>query len=417
MGIRQQVETARELIRQGRYVEARALLVTIDHPGARQWIARIDARLLAERRELAPHQPPAQAVPVEPTRIYVTSRPDYSHSGAVESSQPWHPDSILSMIFYLTTVGAGIGFALNWRRLGKPQWLLPTLLATTLLPVISVVLMLVVLAGSFNDPQVRARRLVEGTPVPDALLVGAVAGLALASTFGITLALRSLQTQTYNRWLMGADRDSLRRFRPHLTLPAALVLGTAFAGAALVSLLLLTTDTPRSFANGGFSMRVAGGWADRPVRLHPDCAALEREPGIQCILFISDTPGYALHLLVLRVDLIEPTPAEELERASWAEMADFAVGERTLESSTIDGLPAVTRTFIALDASDPLDGRAYMRQTFVVEGTTAFLLSVSTIAEDLYRENREQLDAMFGTIRIFPGATISWLPLPDDGAA
>lgn len=40
--VRDQMQQARELIEQGRFTEARALLQTINHPKAQEWIARID---------------------------------------------------------------------------------------------------------------------------------------------------------------------------------------------------------------------------------------------------------------------------------------------------------------------------------------------------------------------------------------
>lgn len=44
------MQAAQTLIRERRYTEARALLVTIDHPRATDWILRIDGILAAEPR-------------------------------------------------------------------------------------------------------------------------------------------------------------------------------------------------------------------------------------------------------------------------------------------------------------------------------------------------------------------------------
>lgn len=72
MDIKEQVLRARELIQEQRYAEARAILVNVDHPKAREWIAKIDevAPEIAEsaavqrgatRPRPASHQQPLQS--------------------------------------------------------------------------------------------------------------------------------------------------------------------------------------------------------------------------------------------------------------------------------------------------------------------------------------------------------------------
>ena len=41
---------------------------------------------------------------------------------------PWDPAYIIVISFFLPFIATSIGLALNWRRLGKPKWALPTLL-------------------------------------------------------------------------------------------------------------------------------------------------------------------------------------------------------------------------------------------------------------------------------------------------
>lgn len=63
MSIKDQMLKARELISQKRYDEARAILVKIDHPTARDWLAKLDARAAAGKAtSTASKQKPPKAI-------------------------------------------------------------------------------------------------------------------------------------------------------------------------------------------------------------------------------------------------------------------------------------------------------------------------------------------------------------------
>src|SRR5690349_11050244 len=51
-----------------------------------------------------------------------------STNQASTKSAPWEPNRLSSYCFFITTLGAGILLALNWKRLGKPEWVLKTIL-------------------------------------------------------------------------------------------------------------------------------------------------------------------------------------------------------------------------------------------------------------------------------------------------
>ncbi len=53
---------------------------------------------------------------------------------------PWEPYRLMSYMFFITVIGAGILLGLNWKRLGKPEWQWTTILISILLPLIMIAL-------------------------------------------------------------------------------------------------------------------------------------------------------------------------------------------------------------------------------------------------------------------------------------
>ena len=60
----------------------------------------------------------------------------------VRSSQPnpSEPYRLMSYFMFLTVIGAGILLALNWKKLGKPEWQGRTILLSIFLPIVMIAL-------------------------------------------------------------------------------------------------------------------------------------------------------------------------------------------------------------------------------------------------------------------------------------
>jgi hypothetical protein len=54
------------------------------------------------------------------------------------SLSPWEPYRLMSYFVFLTVFGAGILLALNWKRLGKPEWQGKTMLLSIFLPLLMI---------------------------------------------------------------------------------------------------------------------------------------------------------------------------------------------------------------------------------------------------------------------------------------
>ena len=48
---------------------------------------------------------------------------------------PWNPYQLFSSFMFITWFGAGILLSLNWKRLGKPEWVLKNALLSIFIPV------------------------------------------------------------------------------------------------------------------------------------------------------------------------------------------------------------------------------------------------------------------------------------------
>ncbi|CAG0952698.1 hypothetical protein ANAEL_00156 [Anaerolineales bacterium] len=47
---------------------------------------------------------------------------------------PWEPYRLLSYFMFITIFGSGILLGINWKRLGKPEWMWKTILLSIFLP-------------------------------------------------------------------------------------------------------------------------------------------------------------------------------------------------------------------------------------------------------------------------------------------
>lgn len=139
---------------------------------------------------------------------------------------PWEPYRLMSYFVFLTVFGAGILLALNWKRLGKPEWQGKTALLSILLPLVMIALAIgwvVLLAPGPND-------------LPIALVMS-VPMLALGTNFGYLWALARLQDGAYKAFKKQGP-DSLAAYR--YDVDGALFFGGIVAIAITVVLLIVS---------------------------------------------------------------------------------------------------------------------------------------------------------------------------------
>jgi hypothetical protein len=59
-----------------------------------------------------------------------------SQNAVLPDGKPWNPQILLAITFFLYSIVAGLAFAFNWRKFGKPQWTIPTAALAIAIPVI-----------------------------------------------------------------------------------------------------------------------------------------------------------------------------------------------------------------------------------------------------------------------------------------
>ena len=105
----------------------------------------------------------------------------------VRSSQPnpSEPYRLMSYFMFLTVIGAGILLALNWKKLGKPEWQGRTILLSIFLPIIMIALALGWVTLVIPHPELPMQFMLS-LPM-----------LALGVNFGFIWALSRLQSGAY----------------------------------------------------------------------------------------------------------------------------------------------------------------------------------------------------------------------------
>lgn len=106
-------------------------------------------------------------------------------AGVNKQSAPWNPYQISGIMFFATTIVAGIVLGINWKRLGKPEWQFKTILLSIIIPGLAITFVLVWIFTFFKNPTL---------PIQVKLIVPY---LAMGMNFGYIWALARLQDGAY----------------------------------------------------------------------------------------------------------------------------------------------------------------------------------------------------------------------------
>lgn len=290
---------------------------------------------------------------------------------------PWSPDQIFGFIFFMTTVGVGIGLGWNWRRLGKPQWTLPTILITILLPVIFVLTLIV------SAPNI--------TGLGSAIFI-----FVAFLNFSFILALWYIQRGGYKKWQETHSLASLEGYRYNFGVGIAVSLLIVTGVAALVGVSAYLSSRPHTFENADVKIVYSSGWVAADLATVADC----ENDNFECIMAVHDSQfGYTL-ILLGKYSLATPMDAAELEMRSRDALIQ-QLDAKFLEADKleIDGLPAARRFY---DLPGTNGDRVYIMQIYVVNGKFAYEITVQSANYGIFRERRNQIDAFIAGIDFRP---------------
>lgn len=148
-----------------------------------------------------------------------------SQPAILPDGKPWNPQRLLPLMFFLTTIAAGIAYGLNWRKLGKPQWTTPTIALSIAIPVIGLGIGFATLsvgleAGNYSF-----------LPM---LPIFLAAGL----NFGYVFALWYLQNGAFQKYDKTGDVTAMLNHEYNLRNAGLIVIGAAVAMGAFGAFLM-----------------------------------------------------------------------------------------------------------------------------------------------------------------------------------
>lgn len=382
MSVRKQMLEAQQLIQKKQYTEARAILMGIDHPKAREWLKKLDeiagpARPQSgagQRQRYIPEDWTPGRPPFDPLRIpagvaftvfMINRATRYTWRDTTINESDFTgllPEITLLIIgiafaFFLFT---GIPLATNWRRLGRPRWSTYTLFVT--IPALIAFPIVMLMQAYF----------VERMNVM--LTFVTMVGIALLTGIGIAypVAMVILQTSAYRKW---NERD----FRPmlHHQYPwdNALTGIFIFIGLCILGIFIVYEETPpfKTYATSDTTLSYPWHWGSDPC---------EAEAGIECITEIRRSINRVYHYITFvkypRGSWITSADVEEGRRPEFLAENPNAVVENVVDF-TLDGLPARYRD--TLENYDTVCTRR-VRRIYVVYGDQVYYLISRSCVQD-----------------------------------
>ncbi len=336
--------------------------------------------LAAHRDREQTRRQPAPAAPARAPIFAPPGVPSAAAQAAVPAAPPFNPTLIVMTGLLISSLGAGMVAAINWRRLGKPGFFWPTLIGSGVaLVVFYFALPLLPLKADF-------------------LLL---AGPFINVLFGVALA--ALQRPAYEAW-----RTAHGGMHPAFTQSGCSTLIGIGMGAFILGALATFSIFPallpvamnvlpaRTFSAGGVSMKVPGAWVE--LDFSPETCA---QIGAECLFAAAPFetfPSIAFNVMRVRTISLIPLSADQMEAQVWALyqiQTPSAVSEMR-ETFKIAGRDAVRRTL--RQASD--DGHDSMMWIFIQDGWSSVIRIAVQGTSGGFDTYRGRIDAIVNSIRI-----------------
>ncbi|HEX2905231.1 MAG TPA: hypothetical protein VHO69_00115 [Phototrophicaceae bacterium] len=284
------------------------------------------------------------------------------------TTNPWNPDQLVSYFMFITTIGSGIALGINWRRLGKPEWMWPSIAGAIVIPILAFGWLVGIV----------------GLQLPQTIGLG-IGLLGFGANFGFLYGLWYLQRGAYKRWAATGDFSAY----PYNVRKAAGV-GTLIAVsiAVIASGYAFFTTRPLTFQNTELTITYPSSWAAQNKTQLSNC----HTETFECILWLTDARFSFTSIILGKFELAEMMSAEELEQRSRENV--LAQAEGTLISTDtfqLDGLPAARRFYTSAPLSSGDDFR-YGMQILIVRDATAYIITVESLNEGIFQEHRRDID-------------------------
>jgi hypothetical protein len=308
--------------------------------------------------------PGTEPAPLAPT----SGRP--MPTSSLATLKPWNPDSF-AFLYLFNTIFIGIAFALNWRRLRKRAWVLPTIGLSILPPGIAFPVLMI-----------------ETTFEPARLLKMAIFILALASGWGLALGLGSLQRGAYKHWQQGGD---LTRYDYNFD-RAALIGGLVTVGFTVgVGAFTYFSTRPTVYETAGLKVTYPSVWAPQDMASLPEC---QTPAQVECLLGVADERFGYTWVSIFRYPGSTGLTAEQTAAYAHRYLASQGgqiVGTDTLQ---VDGILA-ERFFYTL----PVEGdRHYGMQIFLSKGGYTYEVIAESLNQGIFQEREADINELIAGI-------------------
>ena len=291
---------------------------------------------------------------------------------------PWNPSYISIISLFLPFLATSIGLALNWRRLGKPQWSLPTLLVGIIGTIVLVV------------------AFVFGIPYFDlsSHLGASVFAIIFTMPVSFFIAMIYMQSSAYKVWQQSHDAEEVYTY-PYQWYKAALI--TILLVLVMVGVInwQVIQSAPKEFKNSQFSVTVNHTW---------EIMDKEQYCTYGCELLLADARFHYTTILFEQFPVEANMSSEELYDAVWPELLEqtpnFEVVEYT-EDTTIDGHKAIYLEYY--EAHDDGTNQAYYGQYYVTTGDMGFVITARSENPGIFREKLKHIQEVINSVQFNVG--------------
>lgn len=288
---KQKMLSARSLIETQQYQDAYELLLTVDHPKAQEWIERLQPKLEVSEDD-----------------AYVPKK-----GKGVPMLKPWNPKNFYFFyIWGIIGIIANFVLSFNWKRLGRPKWVLPSLALSVGLPVfILAVTIGLLLTGTTSG-------VTESTPF---IVLGFIC--AIVTFYVFSFSLPYIQSSAYKVWEKQGNQALLEH---DYNLKRVLLIDTLISIVVIMLLggYVIYLTVPVEYESDFIRLDYQRTW---DIENHSEFEECSYE-WIQCEIILSESKYVYTGLMVQRIDI---DPSYTLNE--WMN-DDVVYWETTLENLT-----------------------------------------------------------------------------------
>ncbi len=291
---------------------------------------------------------------------------------------PWNPSYISIISIFLPFLATSIGLALNWRRLGKPQWALPTLLVG----IVGTIVLVVVF--------------VFGIPYFDlsSHLGASVFAIVFSVPVSFFIAMIYVQSSAYKVWQQSYDAEEVYAYQYEWK-KAALIVVLGVLVVLGVTNWQVIQSAPKEFKNSQFNVRVKHTW---------EILDKEQYCTYGCELLLADAKFHYTTILFEKLPLQEPMSAYQFHDAVWPQLLEQTPNLELVnftDDQVVDGQKTIYIEYY--EKHNDGKNQAYYGQYYIPIGDVGIVITARSENPGIFREVRRQIDEVINSVQFNVG--------------